>query len=148
MSQRNTLLTNSYLAGFIDGDGSIYVRLKPNQTYRYGYQIAPSIILFQSAKEKDKFEKICALIGSGYIRERKDGILEYTINRQEAILELIHKIKPYLILKKNQAELMEKILFAKQLVKNKQDFSKVMELINSFGELNYSHKRVRRGLTP
>ena len=47
----------AYLAGFIDGDGSIYVRLKPNDTYRYGFQIAPYIILFQSAKDQASFQK-------------------------------------------------------------------------------------------
>jgi len=39
----------AYLAGFLDGDGSIYVRAKPNQTYRFGYQIAPYIVFYQSS---------------------------------------------------------------------------------------------------
>jgi hypothetical protein len=29
----------AYLAGFLDGDGSIYARLKPNNTYRFGFQV-------------------------------------------------------------------------------------------------------------
>ena len=49
---------SAYLAGFIDGDGSIYVRLKPNNDYRYGFQIAPYIILFQSAQDEADFQKI------------------------------------------------------------------------------------------
>ncbi len=43
-------IQKSYIAGFLDGDGSIYVRLKPNRTYRYGFQVSPYIVLFQSQK--------------------------------------------------------------------------------------------------
>lgn len=138
----------AYLAGFIDGDGSIYVRLKPNDTYRYGFQIAPYIILFQSAKDEANFQKICQMLNCGYLRRRKDGILEYTIGRQEEILDLISKIKPYLILKKRQANLIEKIFKAKSLVKNSKDFSKLMDLVNQFGDINYSKKRIKHKLTP
>ena len=46
----------AYLAGFLDGDGSIYVQLKPNKTYRFGFQDAPYIVLFQSQKDQKNFE--------------------------------------------------------------------------------------------
>ena len=138
----------AYLAGFIDGDGSIYVRLKPNSDYRYGFQIAPYIILFQSAKDEANFQKICNLLNCGYLRRRKDGILEYTIGRREQILELVAKIKPYLILKREQANLIERILKLKVAVKNEVDFSKLMELVNHFADLNYSKKRIKHKLTP
>ena len=138
----------AYLAGFIDGDGSIYVRLKPNDTYRYGFQIAPYIILFQSAKDETNFKKICELLNCGYLRKRKDGILEYTIGRKEEILDLIRLIKPHLILKRRQADLIVDILEFKSQVKNAKDFAKLMDLVNQFGELNYSKKRIKHKLTP
>ena len=138
----------AYLAGFIDGDGSIYARLKPNDSYRYGFQIAPYIILFQSKKDEANFKKICDMLNCGYLRKRKDGILEYTIGRKDEILDLITNIKPYLILKQRQANLLEEIFRLKALVKNKQDFSKLMDLINSFAEINYSKKRIKHKLTP
>ncbi len=138
----------SYLAGFLDGDGSIYVRLKPNPTYRYGFQVAAYIVLFQSAKSRTQFEKVCSLISLGSLRERKDGILEYTIGRQDDLKQFLAWVKPYVLLKRSQVELMEKILKAKALVKNKYDFEALMKLINSFEELNYSKKRIQRRLTP
>jgi hypothetical protein len=139
---------SAYLAGFIDGDGSIYVRLKPNSSYRYGYQIAPYIILFQSAKDENNFKKIANLLNCGYMRRRKDGILEYTIGTQAAILELISVIKPYLILKRKQADLMEKIIKSKREVKNAKEFQRLMDLVNQFANLNYSKKRITHKLTP
>ena len=141
-------LQKSYLAGFLDGDGSIYVRLKPNRTYRYGFQVAPYIVLFQSAKDRRNFEKVCRLIRCGYMRERKDGILEYTIVRKEAILTFLAWIKPYAVMKKKQVALMEEILKRKEKVKNKNDFALLMKLVNRFRDINYSKKRKMHILTP
>ena len=92
----------AYIAGFLDGDGSIYVRLKPNTEYRYGFQIAPYIVLFQSKKELKKFGQNCSLINLGYMRERNDGMVEYTIARESAIRTFLAMVQPYLILKKDR----------------------------------------------
>ena len=138
----------AYLAGFLDGDGSIYVKAKPNPTYRYGFQVAPYIVLFQSAKDRKKFEKICALIGLGHLRIRKDGILEYIISKKDSIHEFLQIVKPYSILKREQIALMLKILRAKHIVHNKADFQSLLNLIDQFRDLNYSKKRKIRTLTP
>jgi len=148
MSNKLSSVQKSYLAGFLDGDGSIYVRMKPNSTYRFGFQIAPYIVLFQSSKDRSNFERICSLIDLGYIRQRKDGILEYIINRREAIQGLLKMIKPHLLLKKQQAELMLRILRKKKSVKDKKDFMELAKMIERFRELNYSKKRKRYTLTP
>ena len=138
----------AYLAGFLDGDGSIYVRLKPNSTYRYGFQVAPYIVLFQSQKEKENFKKICSLIGLGYLRVRKDGILEYIIGKTDGLRKFLKIIKPFVILKKRQVALMTEILNKKEKVRDKNDFRKLTDLIDRFRELNYSKKRKKRVLTP
>ncbi|KKR21056.1 MAG: LAGLIDADG homing endonuclease [Candidatus Moranbacteria bacterium GW2011_GWA2_39_41] len=139
---------SAYLAGFLDGDGSIYVRLKPNSTYRYGFQVAPYIVLFQSNQDRENFEKICSIVGLGILRERKDGILEYSINRADNLRLFLASVKPFLILKKKQAELMLKILAKKEKVQNHKDFEELAQLVDSFRDLNYSKKRKIRVLTP
>ena len=148
MYKKISTIKRAYLAGFLDGDGNIYVRLKPNLSYKYGFQVAPYIILFQSQKDKKNFEKICSMINLGYLRERKDGILEYTIGRKEAIIKFLELIENYVILKKKQVKLMKKILVKKENVKNKKDFQDLMRLIDKFRELNYSKKRKIHKLTP
>ena len=141
-------IKRAYLAGFLDGDGSIYVRLKPNTDYRYGFQVAPAVILFQSAQDRVQFEELCSLINLGYIRERNDGILEYTINKMDNIREFLSLVEPFVILKRKQIVLMKKILELKKKVENQKDFKALMKLIDTFRELNYSKKRKVRKLTP
>ncbi len=138
----------AYIAGFLDGDGSVYVRLKPNPTYRYGFQVAPYIVLYQSEKSRSEFEKICSLIASGHLRVRKDGILEYIIGKTEPLKEFLRMVRPFVILKHKQVDLMIEILDRKERVRSKEDFALLASLIDRFRELNYSKKRKKRVLTP
>ena len=138
----------SYLAGFLDGDGSIYVRLKPNSSYKYGFQVAPYIVLFQSKKEQRNFEKICSMIGLGHLRIRKDGILEYVISKERNLRQFLGMVKPFTILKRKQVRLMIEILKKKEKIKTKKDFYQLANLTDRFRELNYSQKRKKHILTP
>ena len=143
-----TKIKKAYLAGFLDGDGSIYVQAKPNPTYKYGFQIAPYIVLFQSQKDESKFAEICSLIGLGYLRKRNDGILEYIIGKSENIRKFVRIVRPFLILKSDQAKLILDILDKKEGVANKSEFTSLLKLVDRFRELNYSKKRKKRSLTP
>jgi len=141
-------IEKSYLAGFLDADGSIYVQAKPNKTYRFGFQIAPYIVFYQSSKDAEYFSQVCSLIEFGHRRIRKDGIIEHIISKQDEILSFIELIKSYVIMKKEQLNLLEKILQKKKKVSNFKDFKQLIDLIDKFRELNYSKKRKKRTLTP
>ncbi len=135
----NTLY--SYTAGFLDADGSIYVRLKPNSTYNYDYQVSPSVVFFQNSKSKQGLQLLQSRLKMGYLRERNDKIIEYTIGDQSSIISLLQKIIPFLIFKKQQAELMLKILSLKKTITTAKQFVQLAKLIDIFGDLNYSTKR-------
>ena len=138
----------SYLAGFLDADGSIYVQAKPNKTYRFGFQIAPYIVFYQSQKDAESFSRVCSLIQVGPKRLRKDGIVEYIISKQEEIISFIKLVEPYVIMKKSQVALLKRIIILKQKVKTRKDFEQLINAIDKFRELNYSKKRKKRTLTP
>ena len=131
----------AYIAGFLDGDGSIYVQAKKNDTYRYGYQVAPAIVFFQSAKSEKLFTEFYEFLKLGSMRKRKDGVMEITVGRMAEILQLIEIVKPYTRLKRKQLELLEKILEAKQAVEDQKTFSNLLKLIDGYRNLNYSKKR-------
>lgn len=131
----------AYLAGFLDGDGSIHVRLKPNNTYRFGFQVVPSIVFYQSSKEMKYLYDIKNLLKIGYIRERNDGIVEYIIGDNQGMAYLIKQIFPFLKLKKKQAKLLLKILSNKNNIRSAKDFYNLAKEIDAFEGLNYSKKR-------
>ena len=141
-------IKKSYLAGFLDADGSIYVQAKPNKAYRFGFQVAPYIVFYQSLKDEKSFSNVCSMIGLGHKRVRKDGIVEHIISKQEELIEFINLIEPYLVMKKAQLKLLKKIIQLKKKVRSEDDFIELMKLIDKFRDLNYSKKRKKRTLTP
>lgn len=131
----------SYLSGFLDGDGSVYVKLTKNKTYRYRYQASGYIVFYQSDVNLNFLQNLQREIGIGYIRKRKDGIVELIVGDEKSQLELIDNISPYSRLKKKQLILMKRILQEKKKVKNGKDFLELCKLIDEFKHLNYSKKR-------
>src|SRR3989344_4079538 len=117
----------AYIAGFLDGDGSIYVQAKKNDTYRYGYQVAPAIVFFQSAKSERLFTEFYEFLNLGLMRKRKDGVMEITVGRMAEILQLIEVVRPYTRLKRQQLALLEKILEAKDAVEDQRTFSNLLK---------------------
>ena len=139
-------VTNSqkaYIAGFLDGDGSVYARLKRNDTYKYCYQVAPYIVFYQKKEYLVYLKKIKEILGMGYIRIRKDGIIEYIIGDEKSLIEFSKEISPFSKLKSKQLRLLLKILESKKTVENARDFIRLCRLIDRFKDLNYSKKRTQ-----
>ncbi len=131
----------AYIAGFLDGDGSIYVKLTANKTYRFRFQIAPYIVFYQSTTAAKFLGKVQKIIGCGYMRNRNDGISELIIGDMNSLKSLLNSISENLIFKKEQAKLMLKILDLKEKVQTIDDFYKICAEIDKFKKLNYSKKR-------
>lgn len=77
----------------------------------------------------------------GYIRNRKDGMSEYTIVGVNYVKEVLAKLSPYLKLKHPHAKLAEKITQKIPKRFTRQRLLAVAELVDQFQELNYSKKR-------
>lgn len=77
----------AYLAGFLDADGSIYCRLKPNLTYKYDFQVAPSVVFFQNQKAEKSLKLIQKKLESAHDFVQlaqmidKFGVLNYSKKR-------------------------------------------------------------------
>ena len=66
--------TASYVAGFLDGDGSIHFQLVKLKEYRFGFYIRASVSFSQSTSARRGLEQIQTIVGGcGYIRDREDG---------------------------------------------------------------------------
>ena len=131
----------SYIAGFLDADRSIYVQLKRNSTYKYDFQIAPSVVFYQKDNGEKGLPEIYEKINLGHLRYRNDGMVELIISDKKSIRLLLSNVMKFLLLKKKQAQLMLTILKRMEVIKTKRDFISVAELIDDYRNLNYSRKR-------
>jgi len=135
----------AYIAGFLEGDGCIMLQLVYRHDYVLGYQIRASIVFYQKQQYRwflswlqDQFN------GVGYIRNRNDGMSEYTIVGITDVKNVLTVLSPYLRMKKPQAELTLKVI--SQMPGSGRKMTKELLLmlskdVDHFLELNYSKKR-------
>jgi LAGLIDADG endonuclease len=93
-------LQASYLAGFLDGDGSIHFQLVRQKEYRFGFYIRSSMSLSQSTSARHGLEYLQHVIGGGYLRDRGTGMSDLVITSRPLLIELLDGVRPYVVFKR------------------------------------------------
>jgi len=101
--------TLAYIAGFLDGDGSIFFQIVPRKDYVQKFQIRSSIAFYQKSENSEILFWLKGLFKSGYIRHRKTGISDYTIVESKEVKKILTLLQPYVKLKRKQVEELYRI---------------------------------------
>ena len=131
--------TASYIAGFLDGDGSIHFQLVKQKEYRFGFYIRATVSLSQSTSARQGLEQIQTLLGGGgYIRDRGTGMSDLVITSRPLLLRILQEVEPYVIFK--QAHVRRALAILPQLdrVRDPQVFLQLAHEVDAFATLNYS----------
>jgi hypothetical protein len=100
----------AYIAGFLDGDGSIFFQLIRKSDYRLGFQIRPSIAFYQKTDHEHILLWLKEQLVSGSLRRRTTGISDYTIVQACEVSRVLRVLQPYVRLKQQQVRLGLEIL--------------------------------------
>lgn len=132
-----------YLAGFVDGDGSILAQIKPNTDYKFKHQLSITFQVTQKKKRRWFLDQLVKDIGVGYVRDRKGkDVSDYILNEIKPLHNLLTMLQPYLKLKQKQANLCLKIIEQLPSAKESQDkFREVCLLVDQVAALNDSRNR-------
>ena len=131
----------AYIAGFLDGDGSIFFQIVPRKDYKFGFQIRSSIAFYQKTKFDNILMWLKRIFKSGYIRHREKEMSDYTIVESNEVEKILLTLQPYVKIKKKQLELGLKILEKLKSFKSPKEFLEICKMVDKFSELNYSKKR-------
>lgn len=140
----NNLTTTqaAYLAGFIDGDGSIIAQLVSRKDYVLKYQIRVSVLFIQKKKRVYFLNQLQDEIGTGVVRDRGDGIAELSLVGVNTVYPFLKQIQPFLRIKRKQANLVIQIIDQLNLTKNSpQKFLDLCKLSDQVSDLNDSKNR-------
>jgi len=94
----------SYLAGFLDGDGSIHFQLIRQREYKFGFYIRASMSLSQSTSARSGLENIQQMIGAGYIRDRGTGMSDLVITSRPILQQILAEVEPFVIFKREHVK--------------------------------------------
>ncbi len=135
--------TLAYIAGFLDGDGSVMFQLKPRSDYAYGFQIKVTLAFYQKKSNRSILEWLFDELMVGAVRDRNDGISEYDIEGFVPVRQVLTLIEPYVILKREQVETALRLIgeITSQPDPSPEEFLDWCAKVESFQTLNYTKKR-------
>lgn len=109
-SQSNIQTQNNlaYIAGFLDGDGSLMFQIKKRKDGRIGWRFMFTICFYQDTRHEKPLFWIRKKLKIGYISRRNDHITELRINGYEQIERILALLIPFLRFKRKQAIAIQK----------------------------------------
>lgn len=150
----------AYIAGFLDGDGSIMLQLKRRKDSPCGYRVMATICLYQDTRHETPLYWMRKKFGIGYVSQRNDGITELRINGYKQVRDILAQLMPYLRFKKSQAQAIHRactILVKRNMQKaTRQDREILCQCLAIIQNNNYATHRKKSveelraavGLTP
>lgn len=135
----------SHLAGLIDGNGNISIKVSKEKDYTLGYTFRPEISIRRQTEDDPVLGKLVAYSEeygvqySTYKEENLDGGISFVVKDRDSIVRFLEPLLPYLITKYFIAEsLLEEVIPAMETGKHrdKEGFVELMEFVEEFR--NYS----------
>ena len=131
----------AYIAGFLDGDGCIMAQLIRRRGYRFGFQVRASVVFFQHQSHNEILRWLKQQLGYGYIRDRSDGMSEYTIVGLREVEEILLSLGPYLRVKKELAKEVLEIIRSHPARMTAEHLLLLSEMVDQTARFNYSKRR-------
>ena len=114
--ERINVIEFSYLAGIIDGEGTITVKESGILKETRRYHITPSVVIVNTSE--DLINWIHTFLSSQmighYIHQKKEKenrrkIFRVIIKGSSRVLKLLEEVHPFLIIKKKQSEIVQEL---------------------------------------
>lgn len=96
-------LERAYIAGFLDGDGSLMLQLKKRSDSKRGIRFMATICFYQDTRHEKSLNWIHKVLGIGYLSKRKDGMSELRINGYKQVYSILESLLPFIRFKRIQA---------------------------------------------
>ena len=160
MGSRSKIESLIYIAGFLDGDGSLMLQIKKRKDGNLGIRFMATICFYQDSRHDKTLYWIQEVFGIGYISKRNDGMTELRINGYKQIRDILKSLSPHIRFKKLQSIALQSAceILSNTKFKNltKKQLEKLVDLILVIQSENYvtKKKKTRKellkilGLTP
>jgi hypothetical protein len=97
-------LNVAYIAGFLDGDGSLMLQLKSRSDSIRGVRFMATICLYQDTRHAAPLLWMQKVLKCGYISPRNDGMTELRINGFAQVRKILLLLQPHIRFKKTQTQ--------------------------------------------
>lgn len=146
---------DSYISGFVDGEGCFCVSFQPSRRHRLGWEVRPSFSVSQNGDRAQLLYTILEKWGCGSIRtDRSDKTLKFEVRNVKDLVEKVlphFRTFPLLSSKHNDVETFGQVckLIYNGEHKHREGFAKIVGLamrMNSSGKRKYSGSEILNSL--
>ena len=148
----------AYIAGFLDGDGSLMLQIKRRKDGKKKWRFMCTICFYQDSRHEKSLHWIKNILGIGYISKRNDGMTELRINGFKQVRDILKDLIPFIKFKKDQASALFKAtdLLSRSSILSNKNLLELIKFILIIQNNNYVTKKKRTkdelmtvlGLTP
>ena len=137
---------SAYIAGFLDGDGSLMLQVKSRSDTKRGVRFMATICLYQDTRHEKPLYWIRERLGIGYISRRNDGMTELRINGFDQVRNILIALKPFVRFKAKQAQAMIDActLLSRKFIRelSKRELQKLVKLVFVIRSENYKSRSI------
>lgn len=134
----------AYIAGFLDGDGSLMLQIKKRGDGKSKLRFMATICFYQDSHHSKDLNWIKKVLGAGYIFVRNDGMTELRINGYSRVRDILQALSPYIRFKRIQCKALLKACEILSSIKykdlNKKQLIKIVDSILKIQNNNYVSK--------
>jgi hypothetical protein len=150
----------AYIAGFLDGDGSIMLQVKLRSDTSRGVRFMATLCLYQDTRHAAPLTWMREVFGIGYISHRNDGMTELRINGFDSVHNVLTQLRPFIRFKTLQADALLRActtLSSKKISElSEYELRSLVDIVFLIRDSNYKSKAtlsketllLRLGLTP
>ncbi len=144
-----------YVSGYVDGEGCFSISFSKREKFLVGWETKPSFSVSQNEDRAQTLFLIQKIFKCGFMRrDFSDKTLKYEVRSLEDLINHViphFKKYPLVSAKQKDFEFFEKVclLMQKQLHKNKNGLSKIMNLafqMNPSGKRKYTKAEMQKAL--
>ena len=89
-----TEVEKAYVAGFLDGDGSIMAHIVPHRECRFGYAIRV-VVKFSQHEDSDRIlRELQRLCGDGFLSQANKHVRELALKSSRSVERLLKRSSP------------------------------------------------------
>lgn len=143
MGKVNSLskIERAYIAGFLDGDGSVMALIERHTEKRFGIRSRVVVEFTQHSDNVKVLHFLRRKIGSGGIHKSLREVYKYSIKDQYVVRNLLEVLKDFVVIKKRQITLALRILSIS--IVGKRDLIRIASLSDMISRHNLRSKSRR-----
>ena len=131
----------AYIAGFLDGDGSLMLQIKKRHDGKKKWRFMVTICFYQDSRHELPLAWIRSVLGIGYLSRRNDGMSELRINGFKQVQDILKKLMPFIKFKEEQAKALHRATEILTKTQDSKSLKKLIDCILKIQEHNYVAKR-------